>query len=146
MFTRNSVSIIIGALTATTVALVVAKMAERRMGSAEEWERIYASLPPKDAPPPPKAAAPVEQQPVVDQFAANPFAGRVFGKLVPTDDHAKKMKELKGSEASLENIRDGAYLLAVVIPGLALFLLWCGGDKKRNGYRPDNGGPGRDFV
>lgn len=126
MFTRKSASIVIGAVAVTALAIVVARIAESRMRSAEEWERIYANLPPKDAPPPPNTVPPVEEQPVVDQLAGNPFAGRVFGKLVPTEEHAKKMKEMKRTEESFENIRDGAYLVAVVIPGLALFLLWCG--------------------
>jgi hypothetical protein len=122
MFMRNS-GIVIATVAATSLAVVVGNYAGRRVRTAEEWERIYARVPPKDAAPPGQAP-PVELQPVVDTFDPNPFLGRVTAKPAPTEEHAKRMQELKRSEGSFETIRDGAYLLAWAIPALAAFLLW----------------------
>jgi len=122
MFTRNS-AIIIAAVAATSLAIIVGNLAGRRVRTDEEWARVYARVPPKDAAPP-GPVPPVELQPVVDTFDPNPFSGRVNAKPAPTEEHAKRMQEFKRSEEPFETIRDVAFVLAWAIPVLAAFLLW----------------------
>lgn len=126
MFIRNS-AIVVGAVLATALAVIGGNMAERRVMTEEQWARAVARIPSREAGPPGPPPG-VEEQPKVDTFEANPFAGRRFGKLVPDRE---RLEKIRVRSKLFENLSGLAFLLAKAIPLLAAFLLWQGWRNKQ---------------
>lgn len=118
MFNRNNKIVLVAAV-AMLLAMIASKIAGSMMLTEEESARIAANIPPVDAGPP-GPPPPAGEQPTVSTFEGNPFAKRANGKLVPSEAQVKKVR---AADEPYRTIRDGCFLLAMIIPVLTGCLL-----------------------